>query len=374
MPFTVIAMAGCFVSIWHRERCTVEPYRGKGRGGQGRVRIRGRTVCRGLLVRIQIASVDTTRITAAVNSGEGCGTLGRRTRQGIRDPGQGDDEAGIQRGQHEQHGEVAGEDGGSRCRRSGEDEGRDGDGQRQGDVEVAFASTIRVPGVGEGAKHGETVGRGRETEGDRAGVVEGLDDGGEKVGDGGGGDDAEDEEHEDPGLGVGEGEPGAVQEGLLLLFAVDPVVCADVVFQAPDGELLFVLGEPWRGAREVRQDEHGAKGDDDGDGAFDDEQPAPGGVSLLNMQVSPACVVNVPCAQTHLRIHVLRNASCNQARERPRDQRPRVQGSGAKAQLLPGVPGTQEVQAAREIRSLDEAQEEPDSDQTGIILGSSRAG
>lgn len=98
MPFTVIAMAGCFVSIWHRERCTVEPCRGKGRGGQGRVRIRGRTVCRGLLVRIQIASVDTTRITAAVNNGEGCGTLGRRTREGIRDPGQGDDEAGIQRG------------------------------------------------------------------------------------------------------------------------------------------------------------------------------------------------------------------------------------------------------------------------------------
>lgn len=240
-------------------------------------------------------------------------------------------------------------------------------------MEVAFAGTIRVPGVGEGAEHGEKVGRGRETECDGAGVVEGLDDGGKEVGDGGRRDDAEDEEHEDPGLGVGEGEPGAVQEGLLL-FAVDPVVCADIFFQTPDGELLFVLGEPWRGAWEVRQDDHGAEGDDDGDGAFDDEQPAPGGVSLRNMQGFPACVVNVPRPQTQLGIHVLRNASRNQARERPRDQRPRIHSSSAKAQLLPGVPGTQEVQAAREIRSLDESQEEPDGDQTGIVLGSSRAG
>lgn len=121
MPFTVMAMAGlsAFDTLQRMVHCN----------NQDRVGQEVRTISRGLLVRIQIASVDATRITAAVNSGEGGSTLRCRTREGIRDPGQGDDVAGVQRGKHEQHSEVAGNDGGSRCRsRCSEDEGRDGDG------------------------------------------------------------------------------------------------------------------------------------------------------------------------------------------------------------------------------------------------------
>ena len=60
-----------------------------------------------------------------------------------------------------------------------------------------------------------------------------------------------------------------------LLLAADPVVLADVFLKPPHGQLALLFRQPFRCAREVRQDEEGDEGDDDGGDAFDDENPAP---------------------------------------------------------------------------------------------------
>lgn len=75
---------------------------------------------------------------------------------------------GVERRHHEHHGEVSrgGTDGGG-CN----DERRNGDVQRQRDVELTLAGAIGMPGVGEGANDGETVGSRGEEQGLDVAVV-----------------------------------------------------------------------------------------------------------------------------------------------------------------------------------------------------------
>ena len=162
---------------------------------------------------IHIAGVDARSVAYGVDSGESGGAFSRRARDAVRNPGKRDDEAGVEGARHEHDGEIAGGEGGGGA---GEDEGDEGDDERAGDVEVAFAGAVGVPGVEVGGEDGEDVGRHGEEEGVDVVVAEGLDDGGEEVGDAAGGDDAGFDEEEEVGLGVGEGELEAVEEGLLL--------------------------------------------------------------------------------------------------------------------------------------------------------------
>lgn len=147
-----------------------------------------RAIARG----IHITSIDTASITDAINSSEGCSTLRRRTRQGVRDPTQGHNVTRVERRWHEHHGEVA--RGGTSCSGS-DDESCNGDVQRDSDVEVTLAGAIGMPGIGECANDGKTVWRRGKEESLDVAVLEGFDDGGEEIGDRGGGNDAQDHEH-----------------------------------------------------------------------------------------------------------------------------------------------------------------------------------
>ena len=77
----------------------------------------------------------------------------------------------------------------------GNDVRHDGDAHGDRDVEVSLARLVGVPGIGEGDNDSQDVGRGGEKEGMDPVVAEGVDDGGEEIGDGAGGDDAEEEDH-----------------------------------------------------------------------------------------------------------------------------------------------------------------------------------
>lgn len=143
-------------------------------------------------VRIQIAGVDTTEATDRIDKGQCRRSLRRRSGHGIRDPRYRHHEAGVDRRDHEHHAQIAG---GNMRRRRGDDVRHDGDAHGDGDVEVSLARLVGVPGVGEGDNDSQNVGRRGEQEGVNPAVAEGLDDGGEEIGDGAGGDDAEEEDH-----------------------------------------------------------------------------------------------------------------------------------------------------------------------------------
>jgi len=116
-----------------------------------------------------------------------------------------------------------------------------------------------------------------------------------------------------------------VEEGLLL--AVDPIILTNILLQTPHSQFPLVLSEPASGTGKVGQDENGGKGNHNGDGTLDDEQPAPG-TETLDI------------------VHVVGYTGRNQTGESAREQRTGVEGSGTEAQFLPGIPGTKEVQAA----------------------------
>ena len=114
-----------------------------------------RTKPRRLPIGIHITSINTASITHTVNPGQRGGTLTRGPGQRIRNPTQCNHITRIQTRHHEHHGNV------SRrhfSRARGDDERCDGNVQREGNVQVAFARAVGVPGVGEGADDGETIG------------------------------------------------------------------------------------------------------------------------------------------------------------------------------------------------------------------------
>ena len=239
---------------------------------------------------IHITRVDTASIANTVDSSESGSTLRRGTRQGVGNPSQSDHVAGVEGRHHEHHGEVSrGGTGGS----SSDDESRNGDIQRQGDVEIALASAISMPGIGKRTNDGETVWRGGKEEGLDVAVVQGFDNGREEVGYRSGGDNAQNHEHlqwrhvsadekmwrvvrtayQNVCLDISKGKLGSVQEGLLL--AVDPVVLANILLQTPGSECFFLFSEPASGTREVGKNEDGNHSDGDSDSTLDDKEPAP---------------------------------------------------------------------------------------------------
>ena len=141
---------------------------------------------------VQITRVDTAAVADGVDERQCGGSFRRGARHGVADPGEGDDEGGVDGGDHEHHGEVAGA--GVHCR-GGDDIRDDGDGHGDGYVQVALAGLVGVGGVEVGYGYGEDVGRRGEQEGLNVAVVEGFDDGGEEVGYGAGCDDGEEKEH-----------------------------------------------------------------------------------------------------------------------------------------------------------------------------------
>lgn len=100
---------------------------------------------------IHVTCVDARGVGHGIDEGKGRGSLGRWSGQGVGDPGEGDDEGGVDTGDHEHHGEVAGAGGGSG---GGDDEGDEGEAERDHDVEEALAGFIGVPGVGHGGYDG----------------------------------------------------------------------------------------------------------------------------------------------------------------------------------------------------------------------------
>ena len=64
----------------------------------------------------------------------------------------------------------------------------------------------------------------------------------------------------------------ALPEGLVL--AVNPVVLADVLLEAPNRQRLFLLTEPGGGTREVGKDPVAEERDRDGSSSLDDEKPS----------------------------------------------------------------------------------------------------
>ena len=92
----------------------------------------------------------------------------------------------------------------------------------------------------------------------------------------------------------------AVEEALL--FAAEPVVLANVLVEAPDGELALFFAEPGRCTWKIGEEEECDEGDEDGDCAFDDEEPTPR-VGLIDGSVVKgglACVHTKPaCCSDH---------------------------------------------------------------------------
>lgn len=64
-----------------------------------------------------------------------------------------------------------------------------------------------------------------------------------------------------------------MQQGFL--FPVTAIVFPDIVLQPPDRERSLLSSQPLGRAREVGEDEEGGNCHGYGDGAFDDEEPAP---------------------------------------------------------------------------------------------------
>lgn len=147
---------------------------------------------------------------------------------------------------------------------------------RSGDEGRATASLVRVVGDHGGVDGGRGVGRGGEEEGS-LGVISaaGKDDGqeeGEGVRAGGGEAEAETEE---PDLEVGKvledlGSSGTVRKSV-----------STVGVDAVDGVLALGVGEELGAVGEVDDDEPRDDTETDGDGAEDDEHPAPSEVAVL---------------------------------------------------------------------------------------------
>nr|POE73017.1 putative d-arabinono-1,4-lactone oxidase [Quercus suber] len=268
---------------------------------------------------VHVGGVDGGSVGDGVDGGEGGGAFGGGTGDGVGDPGEDDDVAGVDAGDHEHHGDVAGRGGGGG---GGEDEGGHADDERDGDVQEAFAGAVGVPGVEESGDHGEDVGgRGQEQAVDLA-VAQRLHDRGEEVGHRRRGDDAQEEQHEDPDFDIFEREHHAMPERLLA--ARHPVIHADVLLQAPDRELALFLRQPLGRAREIGQDEKG----DDG------------------------------------------NETC----ESPGDQGSGVEHRGSESEFFAGVPAGKIEETAREVCSLYEAEEESNHHQIREALRSRSRG
>ena len=101
--------------------------------------------------RIHVRSIDTAGVGDGVYASESCSAFGGGTGDGVADPGESDDVAGVDAGHHEHHCHVARCGGG--CA-GGEDEGCDGETEGDGNVEEALAGAVGVDGVGEGGDDG----------------------------------------------------------------------------------------------------------------------------------------------------------------------------------------------------------------------------
>lgn len=129
-------------------------------------------------------------LTIGPGRGEAC--LCRRPRKRIADPRQRDHVSGIHTSGHEHHGEISWPSSGS-C--SSNDEGKDREVERDGDVPIPLACAISMPRVEECCYDGEGVRGHSEKEGDDIRVPQCLNDGGEEIGHRAGSDKAEKENH-----------------------------------------------------------------------------------------------------------------------------------------------------------------------------------
>lgn len=98
---------------------------------------------------------DRAGVGDGVDGGNGGRAFGRGPGQRVGDPAQTDDVARVDAGDHEHHGEIARRRG---RRGGGKDEGDDREVQGAGNVEVAFARAVGVPGVDERGDDGQDVG------------------------------------------------------------------------------------------------------------------------------------------------------------------------------------------------------------------------
>lgn len=60
------------------------------------------------------------------------------------------------------------------------------------------------------------------------------------------------------------------------MLRVNPIIFADILLKSPCRKLAFLFGKPGCGTWEVWKDPECGEGNADCDGAFDDEEPAPG--------------------------------------------------------------------------------------------------
>lgn len=112
-----------------------------------------------------------------------------------------------------------------------------------------------------------------------------------------------------------------------LLLAANPVVLTYILLQSPHRQCLLLFIEPRGRPREVGEDEVRADGEEDGDDALNQEEPAPG----------------APPAHA---IHVARDAGGYEAREGTSDKGARIEERRAEAELGSGVPAGEVVEAA----------------------------
>lgn len=103
---------------------------------------------------VHVRCVDTAGVGDSVDASKSSSTLGGRTGDGVADPGEGDDIASVDAGDHQHHGDVARGSGG---RAGGKDECGDGEAERDGDVEETLAGAVCVDGIAEGGDDGQTV-------------------------------------------------------------------------------------------------------------------------------------------------------------------------------------------------------------------------
>lgn len=189
---------------------------------------------------------------------------------------------------HQEHREVPRAGAGGK---HGEQVAEEGHGHAGRDVEAALAALRRVQRDDHGGYESEEVGRGGEEEGDGAGVAEGADDGREEV--------VERLRRDEGHLLESEGVQLRVEQRLLQapqhafrVFVRDAgVLLADAVL----GERLVGGGEPAVGGLErvVGQDGDDEERDDDGHGAFDDEEPFPGWAAGFTFHSGCDCALEV---------------------------------------------------------------------------------
>ena len=127
----------------------------------------------GILIQVHITNIDTRRITHRVNQRQGRRTFRWRSRQGIRDPSQPDDVAGIAPRRHEHHSEISRAKRGGCC---GNDERDEAEAEGDCDVEETFTSAVCVEGVKERSDDGEDIGWDGQKEGLDVTFVERCDD------------------------------------------------------------------------------------------------------------------------------------------------------------------------------------------------------